>query len=134
MAVRSRSARWPVGVLVATLALGLLLSGSSDRAAAAARGPFAGWTTAFRDNFTGAAGAPLDHSWVYDVGTGYPGGAPQWGTGEVETASNSTADVHLDGQGHLAITPIRGATAGGHRDGSRRDGPTSRRRSVARWR
>jgi hypothetical protein len=70
---------------------------------------FDGWSTAFRDDFDGAAGAPLGPGWIYDIGTSYPGGAPQWGTGEIETASDSTANVHQDGAGHLVITPIQGA-------------------------
>lgn len=69
-----------------------------------------GWTTVWRDDFTGAAGSGLDTAeWLYDTGTSYPGGAPSWGTGEVETMTSSTANVALDGAGHLAITPLRNA-------------------------
>jgi hypothetical protein len=70
---------------------------------------FAGWTTVFRDDFNGGAGARLGPDWRYDVGSSYPGGAPQWGTGEIETVTDSTANVHQDGQGHLIVTPIRDA-------------------------
>ncbi len=35
------------------------------------------------------------------------GGAPNWGTGEIETMTSSTANVFQDGQGHLLIRPIR---------------------------
>ena len=68
------------------------------------------WSTVWRDDFTGAAGSGLDTAeWLYDTGTGYPGGAENWGTGEVETMTSSTANVALDGAGHLAITPLRDA-------------------------
>jgi beta-glucanase (GH16 family) len=68
------------------------------------------WTTVFRDDFDGAAGTGLNpQDWLYDKGTGYPGGAAAWGTGEIETATDSTANVHHDGAGHLAITPLRDA-------------------------
>ena len=70
----------------------------------------AGWTTVFQDDFDDAAGTGLNtQDWLYDTGTGYPGGAANWGTGEIETATNSTENVHHDGQGHLAIKPLRDA-------------------------
>lgn len=69
-----------------------------------------GFTTIFRDDFTGAAGSRVDASnWLYDLGHGYPGGAPNWGTGEIESMTDSTNNVYLDGNGHLAIKPIRDA-------------------------
>ncbi|MFF7636181.1 SGNH hydrolase domain-containing protein [Kitasatospora sp. NPDC008050] len=71
--------------------------------------PQAGWTQLLRDDFQGPAGAePSDQLWQYDTGTCYPGcPAAQWGTGEQETMTDSTANVHLDGQGVLEITPTR---------------------------
>ena len=72
--------------------------------------PPAGWSTVFSDDFTGAAGTGLDATnWLYDTGTGYPGGAANWGTGEIETMTDSTANVYQDGDGHLMIKPIRDA-------------------------
>ena len=74
----------------------------------AASPPPAGWTTIFSDDFDGAAGNAVDSSnWLYDTGTSYPGGAANWGTGEVETVTNSTSNVYQDGSGHLVIKPIR---------------------------
>ena len=71
-------------------------------------GPPSGWSTVFSDDFTGAAGTGLDTSnWLYDTGTSYSGGASNWGTGEVETVTNSTSNVYQDGSGHLVIKPIR---------------------------
>jgi beta-glucanase (GH16 family) len=70
--------------------------------------PPSGWTTVFSDDFTGAAGTGLNTAnWLYDTGTGYPGGAGNWGTGEVETMTNSTQNVYQDGGGNLVIKPIR---------------------------
>ncbi|WP_328647340.1 glycoside hydrolase family 16 protein [Amycolatopsis sp. NBC_00348] len=68
------------------------------------------WTTVFQDDFDGAAGTGLNtQDWLYDRGTGYPGGAAAWGTGELETATDSTDNVYHDGAGHLAIKPLRDA-------------------------
>jgi len=59
------------------------------------------WTPIWGDNFNGAAGTGVDPAnWRYDTGTG-------WGTGEIETMSNSTANVQQDGSGHLKITALR---------------------------
>ncbi|MEU3463937.1 glycoside hydrolase family 16 protein [Streptomyces sp. NPDC006733] len=87
--------------------LGLSVSGGS---AAAAPAPPAGWTTVFSDDFSGASGTGLNRAdWLYDVGTSYnyPGAAGNWGTGELETATDSTANVYQDGAGHLVIKPIK---------------------------
>jgi beta-glucanase (GH16 family) len=71
----------------------------------------AGWTLVFSDDFNGAANTGVNTSnWLYDIGTSYPGGAANWGTGEVETMTNSTANVFLDGAGHLAIKPLRSSS------------------------
>jgi len=68
----------------------------------------AGWDLTWTDTFDGAAGTGLPRSdWRYNIGTSYPGGAPNWGTGQVETATDSTANVYHDGKGHLAIKPVR---------------------------
>lgn len=66
------------------------------------------WATVFQDDFDGQAGTGVNQAdWLYDLGTGYPGGAANWGTGEIETATNSTDNVYHDGGGHLVIKPIR---------------------------
>ncbi|WP_432989142.1 ricin-type beta-trefoil lectin domain protein [Dactylosporangium sp. CA-233914] len=68
----------------------------------------AGWTQIFADDFSGAAGTGVNTAnWLYDLGHGYPGGASNWGTGEIENMTNSTANVYKDGNGNLAIKPIR---------------------------
>src|SRR6185312_2978871 len=69
-----------------------------------------GWNLVWSDDFTGSAGSPVNSAnWLYDLGTSYPGGAGNWGTGEIETMTNSTANVYQDGGGNLAIKPIRAA-------------------------
>jgi hypothetical protein len=67
-----------------------------------------GWNLAFSDDFAGPANTGVNTSnWLYALGHNYPGGAANWGTGEVETMTNSTANVYQDGAGHLVIKPIR---------------------------
>jgi beta-glucanase (GH16 family) len=70
----------------------------------------AGWSSVWQDDFTGATGtAPSAANWSMSTGTSYPGGAPQWGTGEQETYTSDPANVGLDGGGHLRITAAKDA-------------------------
>jgi beta-glucanase (GH16 family) len=83
---------------------------AAPTSAGAVPAPPAGYTLVFGDDFTGVAGTRLNETnWLYDLGTGYPGGAPNWGTGEVERMTSDSANVSMDGAGHLAITPRRDA-------------------------
>ena len=60
------------------------------------------WTQVWSDEFNGAAGTGVDTSnWIYDTGQGI------FGTGEIETMTNSTANVFQDGSGHLVIKALR---------------------------
>ncbi|WP_419992442.1 glycoside hydrolase family 16 protein [Streptomyces boninensis] len=62
----------------------------------------------FREDFDGAAGAPpSDENWIIDTGTSYPGGPPNWGTGERQTYTKDPQNLQLDGNGNLTITPRR---------------------------
>jgi Ricin-type beta-trefoil lectin domain/Glycosyl hydrolases family 16 len=70
-------------------------------ASAAVPGPPAGWSTVFSDDFNGSAGSGIDSQWMYDTGPG-----SSFGTGEIETMTNSTSNVHLDGNGNLDITAL----------------------------
>jgi Carbohydrate binding module (family 6) len=72
-----------------------------------------GWTTTFSDSFSGSAGSGVDSNWTDDVGTQYSGTGctANWGTGEVETETSSTANVAEDGNGHLNITPVKSGTS-----------------------
>jgi hypothetical protein len=68
------------------------------------------WSLVWSDEFDGAAGSGVNTSnWQYDTGTSYPGGAANWGTDEIETMTNSTSNVYLDGNGHLVIKPLKDA-------------------------
>ncbi len=78
-------------------------SAADDFAAAPAGVPAApaGWSTVFSDDFGGAAGSGIDSEWKYDTGIG-----TSFGTGEVDTLTSSTANVHLDGNGNLDLTEL----------------------------
>lgn len=101
---RGRRSRATFHAVAALLVLSL--AGCSDSSSSS-------WTLVWSDEFDGPAGSPVDPaSWLYDIGTGYPGAAPNWGTGEVEFMTDSTDNVYLDGEGHLAIRPLRSTTPG----------------------
>jgi beta-glucanase (GH16 family) len=64
----------------------------------------AGFTTTWSDDFNGAAGSALDTGvWRYDTGTGF-------GTGEIETMTDSTSNVYEDGSGHLVLKALHSGT------------------------
>ena len=65
------------------------------------------WTTTFRDDFSGS-GLPDPADWQLTLGTSYPGGPANFGTGEIETLTNNPANVNVS-NGHLVITPQRDA-------------------------
>ncbi len=91
-----------VAAVAATLA--------APTASVAVPAPPSGFTTVFGDDFSAASGtSPSSTNWLFDTGTSYPGGAPNWGTGEVETMTSSTANVFQDGSGHLVIRALRDA-------------------------
>ncbi|HEX8005753.1 MAG TPA: glycoside hydrolase family 16 protein [Trebonia sp.] len=94
-----------------TGAVALALAVVPTIAAASSAGPAAGpghpgsagdgWTRVWIDSFNGPAGSGVDPSvWKYDTGTGV------FGTGEIETMTNSASNVQLDGHGHLDITAL----------------------------
>jgi beta-glucanase (GH16 family) len=61
-----------------------------------------GWRTQFIDNFTGPARtAPNSAKWMYDTGPG-----SSFGTGEIETMTNSTKNGYLTGHGDLDLTAL----------------------------
>ena len=75
------------------------LAGSAS--ATTVPGPPSGWSTVFSDGFAGSSGSGIDSQWQYDTGPG-----SDFGTGEIETMTNSTSNVHLDGNGDLDITAL----------------------------
>ncbi len=69
--------------------------------------PPAGFSTVFSDSFAGAAGSAVNSAnWKYDTGPG-----SSFGTGEIETMTNSASNVFLDGSGHLVIKAINSGGA-----------------------
>src|SRR5262245_1634988 len=59
--------------------------------------PPPGFSLTWSDDFNGGAGTGLDNAtWKYDTGRGF-------GTGEIETMTDSTANVYHDGSGNLVL-------------------------------
>src|SRR5215831_9001648 len=87
-----------LGLVAVVLGAAALLTGS---ATAAIPAPPSGFTLTWSDDFGGAAGTGVNTgNWLYDTGTGI------FGTGEIETMTNSTANVFQDGAGHLVIRAL----------------------------
>ena len=70
-------------------------------AQASAARPALGLDAGLRRRFQGGSGSGIDGQWMYDTGPG-----SNFGTGEIETMTNSTSNVHLDGNGNLDITAL----------------------------
>ncbi|AJE43486.1 glycoside hydrolase family 16 protein [Streptomyces nodosus] len=106
---RRRPLRRALVAVLGTMGLAVAAATAATLPAnASAPAPPSGWNQVFLDDFNGPAGSGVDTgNWQYDLGTGYPGGAGNWGTGEVETMTSSTDNVSLDGNGNLLITPRR---------------------------
>jgi len=78
-------------------------SASSDKA-----GSGASMKEVWKEDFNGQAGSkPSGDNWIFDKGHGYPGGADNWGTGEVQEYTDNKDNVQLDGDGHLKITALK---------------------------
>ncbi len=61
------------------------------------------WQITWSDEFNGQAGQLPDASkWTFDLGTGQDG----WGNSELQSYTNSTANISLDDEGNLVITAI----------------------------
>ncbi len=89
-------------VSVAITATGFVVLASSPVAAAAPS-----WETTFRDDFTGS-GLPNPADWQLVLGTSYPGGPENFGTGEIQTMTANPNNVDVR-NGNLYITPLRDA-------------------------
>jgi len=95
-------------IAAATLAAAGTVAFVPGPAGAAVPPPPAGYRLRFSDDFNGAAGAsPNTANWQFATGHGYPGGAPNWGTGEIENMTSSRTNSRLNGHGALAIVPVR---------------------------
>lgn len=76
-------------------------------AQAAVPAPPTGFTLTFSDDFDAPAGTGLNTAtWKYDTGPG-----SSFGTGEIETMTNSTANVFHDGAGHLVLRALHSGTS-----------------------
>lgn len=130
---RPRLFRRTLVAVAATVGLATAVATAATApASASAPTPPSGWTQVFLDDFNGSAGSGVNTSnWQYDTGTSYPGGAANWGTGEVETMTSSTSNVALDGSGNLLITPAATRRGAGPRAASRPRAPTSSPRPAA---
>jgi beta-glucanase (GH16 family) len=92
-----------IGVL--SLVLGTLTSCEKE---AVQTLPQREWELAWSDEFNGAAGTSVDNTkWAFDIGRGPNNDG--WGNQELQTYTNSTDNVRLDGNGNLLII----ATGGG---------------------
>ena len=119
------------GTGVAAIAAVVATTGTA--ASAAVPAPPAGFTLTWSDDFNGAAGTGLDTgTWKYDTGPG-----SSFGTGEIETMTNSTSNVFQDGNGHLVLralhsgtNPTSGWTSGRDRDAGRHVRRPGRRRGA----
>lgn len=71
-----------------------------------------GYKLTWSDDFAGAAGAlPDSAKWLMTTGTSYPGGAANFGTGEIQTYTAEPDNCQLTGNGTLKITAIKSGTA-----------------------
>ncbi|MDQ1658684.1 MAG: hypothetical protein QOD41_3767 [Cryptosporangiaceae bacterium] len=106
---RGRIVRTLAVTSVGLLAIGVVATMPGSASASVPPTP-AGYHLVFSDDFTGAAWANVDTSkWQFATGHGYPGGAGNWGTGEVENMTSNNANAHLDGNGSLGIKAIKDA-------------------------
>ena len=124
--IGKRAARWrfrgvlALAVIAPVIALTAVMAPSSAALAATAApaapaalavpatvpGPPSGWSTVFSDDFNGGSGSGIDSQWFYNTGPG-----SNFGTGEIETMTNSTANVHQDGNGNVDLTAIGGGSS-----------------------
>ena len=105
---RGRMACAAAAIALIPAAAFLTVTAAGPASATTVPGPPSGWTTTYSDSFSGASGSGVDSGWTYDQGTQYSGAGctGNWGTGEVESETSSTANVSEDGSGHLNITPV----------------------------
>src|SRR5262245_60657859 len=87
------------------VAVAVAVTGTGPAGAAGPPAP-AGFTLTWSDDCNGANGTGLDTgTWKYDTGPG-----SSFGTGEIETMTNSTANVFQDGAGHLVLRALHAGT------------------------
>ena len=96
-----------LALLLGTLTVATVGAVSVPGAAnAASPAPPPGFTLTWSDEFDGGSGTGLNTgTWKYDTGPG-----SNFGTGEIETMTNSTANVFHDGAGHLVLKALHSGT------------------------
>jgi beta-glucanase (GH16 family) len=105
-ATAARTAATGAATRPVSVATALRDTAGKARADGAAPSPPPGWTTQFEDNFTGPArSAPNPAKWKYDTGPG-----SSFGTGEIETMTNSPSNGSLNGHGDLHLTALGSGT------------------------
>ncbi|MFP5416452.1 MAG: 1,3-beta-glucanase, partial [Actinomycetes bacterium] len=81
----------PVAVII-SIAVAVTGLGWASSIPDAAASP--SWQTAFRDDFNGS-GLPNPSHWLLTLGTSYPGGPANFGTGEIQTMTNNPSNVDV---------------------------------------
>ena len=96
---------WSLFLAALGLLLPVLLLPQLVRAAPTPPEDGAAWTLIWSDEFN-SSGALDPADWLYDLGTSYPGGPANWGTGEIQTYTD-TLDNVFQGGGSLHIRPLQ---------------------------
>jgi hypothetical protein len=106
---RRRALLAVLSALATVAALLTVVSLPTSASATTVPGAPSGFSTVFSDSFGGSSGSGVDSNWTYDTGTQYSGSGctANFGTSEVESNTNSTANVSEDGSGHLNITAVK---------------------------
>ncbi len=101
----SRMNRFRVAAVALLLTAGVAVPASASAGTAHAASvptPPPGFSLTWSDDFSGASGSGLNTgTWKYDTGPG-----SSFGTGEIETMTNSTSNVFQDGAGHLVLRAL----------------------------
>ncbi len=130
--MRSLKALGAAVVAAGVVAVAVPLTSFGQASEASEPGTPAGWTKVWSDDFTGAAGSRINtNNWIYDIGHSYPGGAANWGTGEIAYHSDSTQNVYQAAAATSSSSRSATAPATGPPVASRPPGPTSSRPPVA---
>ncbi len=100
----------PFAVLVALLAH-TVYANAADNSVAGVPLP-AGFSRAlFYDDFSSNSSLDLS-KWAYDLGTQYPGGPANWGTGEIQSYTASSDNIYITHEKTLRIVPVHDGQGG----------------------
>jgi len=110
MLVKSNRRRWALAGVATLAAVGAYVvpTAQASEADSSAKDKAPALAEVWRTDFDGGAGSlPSGDDWIIDKGHSYPGGAANWGTGEIQEYTDSPDNVQLDGDGHLKITALK---------------------------